>query len=112
MTDDARQVLRDAREEARRGAHAEALEKYLWFYHHALEHSPALSGVRLSYAISEWVELGNAYPPALEALESAKGSNQSRFCAHRRAMVWRSWTRKRYSRAASALRLVSGLTAR
>ena len=52
MTEDARQVLRNAREAALRGAHAEALEKYLWFHHHALEHSPALAGVRLSYAIS------------------------------------------------------------
>ncbi len=75
MTDDARQVLRNAREAALRGAHAEALEKYLWFHHHALEHSPALAGVRLSYAISEWVELGNVYPPALEALESMQSNN-------------------------------------
>ena len=52
MTDDALQMLRDARQAARRGAHAEALGKYLWFHHHALEHSPALAGVRLSYAIS------------------------------------------------------------
>src|SRR2546425_1883216 len=75
MADDALQVLRDAREAAWLGAHSEALEKYLWFHHHALEHSPALAGVRLSYAISEWVELGNAYPPALEALESIQSSN-------------------------------------
>lgn len=75
MTDDAVQVLRDAREAARRGAHAEALEKYLWFHHHALEHSPALAGVRSSYAISEWVKIGKAYPPALEALESIQSNN-------------------------------------
>ena len=75
MTDDARQVLRDAREATLRGAHAEALEKYLWFHHHALEHSPALAGVRLSFAISEWVELANTYPPALEALESIQSNN-------------------------------------
>ena len=75
MADDALQTLRDAREAARRGAHAEALEKYLWFHHHALDHDPALAGVRLSYAISEWVDLGNAYPPALEALESIQSNN-------------------------------------
>jgi hypothetical protein len=75
MTDDPRQVLEDAREAARRGAHAEASEKYLWFYHHALEHRPSLTGVRLSYAISEWVELGNAYPPAMEALELIQSNN-------------------------------------
>lgn len=75
MTDDPLQVLRDARETARRGAHAEALEKYLWFHHHALEHSPSLTGVRLSYAISEWIELANAYPPAMEALELIQSNN-------------------------------------
>ncbi len=75
MTDDPLQTLRDARDAARRGAHAEALEKYLWFHHHALEHRPSLTGVRLSYAISEWVELGNAYPPAREALESIQNNN-------------------------------------
>jgi hypothetical protein len=75
MTDDPRQVLTDAREAARRGAFAEALEKYLWFHHHALEHRPSLTGVRTSYAISEWVELGNVYPPALEALESIQSNN-------------------------------------
>lgn len=75
MTDDALQALRDAREAARRGAHSEALEKYLWFHHHALEHDPALAGVRSSYVISEWVELGKAYPPAQEALESIQSKN-------------------------------------
>ena len=75
MADDALQALRDAREAARRGAHAEALEKYLWFYHHALDHDPALAGVRLSHAISEWVKIGNVYPPALEALESIQSDN-------------------------------------
>src|SRR5262249_31057731 len=70
MTNDPRQILREARNAARRGAHAEALEKYLWFHHHALEHDSALAGVRLSYAVSEWVELSKVYPPALEALES------------------------------------------
>jgi hypothetical protein len=75
MTDDALQTLREARDAVRRGAHAEALGKYLWFHHHALEHDPALAGVRLSRAISELVELGNAYPPALEAIESIQSNN-------------------------------------
>src|SRR6266567_2127889 len=88
MTDDPLQTLRDARDAARRGAHAEALEKYLWFHHHALEHRPSLTGVRLSYAISEWVELGNAYPPAREALELIQDNNlrllKEGSCEHRR----------------------------
>ena len=75
MADDALQALKDAREAARRGARSEALDKYLWFYHHALDHDSALAGVRLSCAISEWVELGNAYPPAMEALEAIQSNN-------------------------------------
>jgi hypothetical protein len=75
MTDDPLHILAEAREAARRCAYAEALEKYLWFHQHALEHSSSLTGVRLSYAISEWVELANAYPPAMEALESIQNTN-------------------------------------
>jgi|SRR5271157_5599294 len=75
MADDPGQVLREARNAVRQGAHADALEKYLWFHHHALEHDPAMVGVRLSYAISEWVELSAVYPPARDALESIQLSN-------------------------------------
>lgn len=75
MADDPGQILREARNAVRQGDHADALEKYLWFHRHALEHDPAMAGVRLSYAISEWVELGAVYPPAREALESIQLSN-------------------------------------
>lgn len=33
-----------------------------------------MGGVRLSYAIAEWLELGKAYPPALVALESVQAA--------------------------------------
>jgi hypothetical protein len=72
MTEDPRQILKAARHAARQGAHAEALEKYLWFHRHALDHNLALGGVRLSYAIAEWFELGKVYPPARDALESVQ----------------------------------------
>ena len=32
----------------------------------------SLAGVRLSYAISEWIDLGEVYPPARRALESVR----------------------------------------
>ena len=76
MADDPRQVLRDARNAVQQGAYSEALEKYVWFHRHALEHNPALYGVRLSYAVSEWIELGEVYPPAREALESIQDANR------------------------------------
>jgi hypothetical protein len=75
MTEDPRQILKEARHAVRRGAHAEALQKYVWFHHHALEHNPGLGGLRLSSAITEWLELGKTYPPALDALESVQALN-------------------------------------
>jgi hypothetical protein len=75
MAVDPGQVLRDARNAVRQGDYEKALEKYLWFYHHALEHDRAFAGVRLSYVVYEWIELGEVYLPAREALESIQTSN-------------------------------------
>jgi hypothetical protein len=46
----------------------EALDRFLWFDEHALEHDPGMSGVRLSFALSYWKNLGDAYPPAKQAM--------------------------------------------
>ena len=69
---DPEQVLRQARLLVKSQQYAEALEKYIWFHDHALDADRSLAGVRLSYAISEWVDLGEAYPPARSALESVR----------------------------------------
>jgi hypothetical protein len=61
-------VLDQARSLAAQARYDAALEKYLWFYQHALEHNEHFAGVRLSFVISEWVELGEKYPPARDAL--------------------------------------------
>lgn len=45
------------------------MREYIWFHHHALETEPALQGVRLSYALRDWIALAAKYPPALFALE-------------------------------------------
>ena len=49
------------------GQFQQALEKHLWF-HEESKSSPGMAGVRLSYAIAAWVELGEKYSPAMEAL--------------------------------------------
>ena len=67
-----REVLRQARQLVKSQQYAAALEKYIWFHDHALDSDRALAGVRLSYAILEWVELGEVYPPARSALESVR----------------------------------------
>jgi hypothetical protein len=69
---DPREVLRQARQLVKSQQYAAALEKYIWFHDHALDADRALTGVRLSYAISEWVDLGEVYPPARRALESVR----------------------------------------
>jgi serine/threonine-protein kinase len=63
-------VLHGAFALAQLGRYEDALRSHLWFHEHALAHNPALAGVRLSYALAGWVELGKKYPPALKALVS------------------------------------------
>ena len=65
---DPQEVLNEASTLARQGKYEEALEKHLWFHENALKLQPAMSGVRLSFALSSWVDLGQKYPKAREAL--------------------------------------------
>jgi hypothetical protein len=68
----ARERFAAARVAAREGRHQEALDGLLWFHHHALEEQPSLRGVRMSYALYEWLDLGRVYPPARQALEEVR----------------------------------------
>ena len=60
--------LNDTYEMVRLGEHSAALERYIWFHEHALEHDPHMLGVRLSYSLSDWRQLADVYPPAMEAM--------------------------------------------
>lgn len=65
-------ALKEARRLVKARDYAAALNQYIWFHEHALEHDRAMAGVRLSYAVMEWVDLGEAYPPARAALEAVR----------------------------------------
>ncbi|OQX29397.1 MAG: hypothetical protein B0D92_03935 [Spirochaeta sp. LUC14_002_19_P3] len=52
--------------------HAEALDRFEWFFSHALDYDSSLSGVRSSYFLSDWMEFGAIYPPALERLRAIR----------------------------------------
>ena len=65
---DMQEYLRDIRELVKSGKYSEALERHLWFHNHALEYDESMTGVRLSFALSDWLELGEKYPPARIAL--------------------------------------------
>jgi hypothetical protein len=65
-------ILNGAQDDAQAGRYADALAKHVWFHENALKYQPALYGVRLSFALSYWAQLGDAYPPALEKLKSIR----------------------------------------
>jgi hypothetical protein len=70
--------LREAVQMAQAGRHAEALSEYEWFHNHSLDEEPALHGVRLSFALSYWFELGQSYPPALASLVAIRDDKARR----------------------------------
>jgi hypothetical protein len=65
-------ILNEARDDRDAGRFADALAKHVWYHENALKYRPAQYGVRLSFALSDWVELGNLYPPALLMLQSVR----------------------------------------
>lgn len=70
--DEATLAYRAARDFTRAGKYAEALERHEWYHNNALRIDPAQSGVRLSFAIGLWKELGDQYPPALASLKAIR----------------------------------------
>jgi RNA polymerase sigma-70 factor (ECF subfamily) len=58
---DPNQVRDEANALRAKGQYQAALDRYLWYWNHALEYEPGLSAVRLSFLLSDWVELGRPY---------------------------------------------------
>jgi tRNA A-37 threonylcarbamoyl transferase component Bud32 len=65
---DLAQILQEARGLAQEGRYEEALQRQIWYHNHALEIDSAQTGVRLSFALSSWMELARRYPKAKDAL--------------------------------------------
>ncbi len=65
-------ILQEAQSDTSAGRYADALAKFVWFHEHALEVQPAMTGVRLSFALLYWKELGALYPPAFDKLRSER----------------------------------------
>lgn len=68
QAEDMQKYLNETQIIVQQGKYEEALERYIWFHEHALEHDKAMYGVRLSFALSYWKQLGDVYPPAKQAL--------------------------------------------
>ncbi len=69
---DPRKILDEAKENAIEGKYEESLMKHIWFHNNALKYRRSFYGVRLSFALSDWVNLGSKYPPAFAALKEAR----------------------------------------
>ena len=65
---DLQKILGEAKTLMEQGRYEDALQRHLWYFNHALEYDQGQTGVRLSFALSQWVELGRRYPKAKEAL--------------------------------------------
>jgi len=76
--DQAGDPLDDAKRFSNEGKFERALQKHIWLHDHVLEDRPGYRGVRLSFALAEWVELGKKYPKALEALKDIRNKKTTR----------------------------------
>ena len=72
-------ILHSAADDERPAKYDRALAKYLWFHKHALQYEPALSAVRLSFAIAYWLDLAAVYPPARDAFVRTRDEAESAF---------------------------------
>jgi|GEM_PF-3528269 len=64
--------LERAEQYRREGKYAESLREHLWYHKNALKYDEAQTGVRLSFALGDWVDLGHDYPPATDALRAVR----------------------------------------
>jgi predicted Ser/Thr protein kinase len=64
---DFQKILESARALMDEGSYEESLQHYLWYFDHS-RNDTGQRGVRLSFALSYWTELGRRYPKAKQAL--------------------------------------------
>lgn len=72
QAEDMQQYLNDTHTLVHEAKYQEALDRYIWFHDHALEHERSMHGVRLSFALMYWNKLGEKYPPALAAFKKVR----------------------------------------
>ncbi|WP_428307366.1 hypothetical protein [Lacipirellula sp.] len=65
-------ILREAQADARARRYEDALAKHLWYHENAEKFDPGQLGVRRSFALSDWYNLGADYAPALAKFEEVR----------------------------------------
>lgn len=75
---DLQKILDSAGSLMNEGSYEESLQHYLWFFNHSRNDSGE-RGVRLSFALSGWIELGRRYPKARQALVEIRDADVHQF---------------------------------
>jgi serine/threonine protein kinase/tetratricopeptide (TPR) repeat protein len=66
---DLQKILDEAKDLMNRQAYEESLQRHIWYHNHEAEYGDSYQKVvRVTSAISDWVELGRRYPKAKQAL--------------------------------------------
>ena len=76
-------VLAEAQSLAAQGRYEEALQRHIWYHNHALDYDSGQTGVRLSFALSYWIELGRKFPKAKQALVEIRDRDDREFAEGR-----------------------------
>jgi serine/threonine protein kinase len=76
---DVNKIRQEASDLMQQGKYEESLQRHLWYHQHALELGAGQTGVRLSFALSDWIELGRRYPKAKQALIEIRDTKTQEF---------------------------------
>jgi hypothetical protein len=76
---DFQEIYNEARTLRNAAQYEESLQREIWFFNHALEYDQGLAGVRLSFTLSDWAELGRRYPKAVQALIEIRDHDMQQF---------------------------------
>jgi MFS family permease len=80
---DVDKIRQEASDLMRQGRYEDALQRHIWYHNHALEFNSAQTGVRLSFALTDWIELGRRYPKAKQALVEIRDAKTRKFAQDR-----------------------------
>jgi serine/threonine protein kinase len=73
-------IEQEAKDLMSQGRYEESLQREIWYHNHSLS-EPGQTGVRNSFALSDWVELGRRYPKAMQALIEIRNEDERKFSA-------------------------------
>nr|MBP9901093.1 hypothetical protein [Verrucomicrobiota bacterium] len=78
---DVDKIRQEASDLMKQGRYEDALQRHIWYHNHALEFGAGQVGVRLSFALADWIELGRRYPKAKQALIEIRDAKTREFMA-------------------------------